>query len=129
MTDILHHMIEGATQPVAPFSHAVEAGGFVFVTGQMPDTPKDKGVLPEGIKAQTQNVMANLETILKGLDLTLDNVVQIRAFLLEFDRDYAEFNETYATYWPEDRRPARTCIGTNGLAYNALVEIDLVARR
>ena len=128
-SDLLFHMIDGATQPVAPFSHAVEAGGFVFVTGQMPDTPQDKGVLPEGIAAQTRNVMANLATILEGLDLDLSHVVSIRAYLTEFQRDYAEFNETYQTFFPADRRPARTCIGTTGLAYDALVEIDLVARR
>lgn len=127
--DLLFHMIDGATQPVAPFSHAVEAGGFVFLTGQMPDTPADKGVLPDGIAAQTRNVMANLTTILEGLDMDLSHVISIRAFLTEFQRDYAEFNATYQTYFPADRRPARTCIGTTGLAYDALVEIDLVARR
>jgi reactive intermediate/imine deaminase len=127
--ELLYHMIDGATQPVAPFSHAVEAGGFVFVTGQMPDTPQDKGKLPDGIVAQTHNVMVNLTTILQGLDLDLSRVVSIRAYLTEFQRDYAAFNETYQTFFPVDKRPARTCIGTTGLAYDALVEIDLVARR
>lgn len=127
--DLLFHMIDGATQPVAPFSHAVEAGGFVFLTGQMPDTPENKGVLPEGIAAQTRNVMTNLTTILQGLELDLSHVVSVRAYLTAFQRDYAEFNATYETYFPADRRPARTCIGTTGLAYDALVEIDLVARR
>lgn len=127
--DTKFHMIDGATQPVAPFSHAVEADGFIFVTGQMPDTPEHKGVLPEGIEAQTRNVMANLETILKGIDLDLSDVVSIRGYLTEFKRDYEAFNETYQTFFPANRRPARTCIGTTGLAYDALVEIDLVARR
>ncbi|MEM9230590.1 MAG: RidA family protein [Pseudomonadota bacterium] len=123
------HMIPGATQPVAPFSHAVESGGFVFLTGQMPDTPSQKGMLPEGIAAQTRNVMANLKTILTGVGLDLSHVISVRAYLTEFKRDYREFNATYQTYFPEDRLPARTCIGTTGLAYDALVEIDLVARR
>ncbi len=129
MTDPLFHMIKGATQPVAPFSHAVETGGFVFLTGQMPDTPANKGVLPEGIAAQTRNVMANLTTILNGIDLDLSHVISVRAYLTEFQRDYAVFNETYQTFFPADRRPARTCIGTTGLAYDALVEIDLIAKR
>jgi reactive intermediate/imine deaminase len=122
-------MIAGATQPVAPFSHAVEADGFVFLTGQMPDTPADKGVLPDGIAAQTKNVMTNLTTILAGLDLDLSHVMSIRAYLKEFQRDYDVFNDTYMTFFPADRYPARTCIGTTGLAYDALVEIELVAKR
>ena len=128
-SSLIYHMIAGAPQPVAPFSHAVEAGGFVFLTGMMPDTPEAKGVLPDGIVAQTRNVMANLTTNLTALGLGLDHVVSVRAYLLAFKRDYAAFNATYAEYFPEGRRPARTCIGTNGLAYDALVEIDMVAKR
>lgn len=128
-SDPSFHMIAGAPSPVAPFSHAVESDGFVFVTGQMPDTPADTGVLPDGIAAQTANVMANLQTVLAGLGLDLSHVVSVRAFLTEFQRDYATFNATYAGYFPEDRRPARTCVGVTGLAYDALVEIDVIARR
>jgi len=125
----IFHLIAGAPQPVAPFSHAVEADGFVFLTGMMPDTPEEKGVLPDGIVAQTQNVMANLTTNLNALGLGLENVISVRAYLLEFQRDYDAFNDIYAGYFPEGRRPARTCIGTTGLAYDALVEIDMVAKR
>lgn len=128
-TEPIFHMIAGAPAPVAPFSHAVEADGFVFLTGMMPDTPEAKGVLPDGIIAQTQNVMANLKTNLNALGLGLEHVISVRAYLLEFQRDYDAFNNTYADYFPEGRRPARTCIGTTGLAYDALVEIDMVAKR
>lgn len=123
------HMIAGAPSPVAPFSHAVEADGFVFVTGQMPDTPESPGVLPEGIEAQTRNAMENLRTVLGGLGLGLEHVTMARVYLTRFEQDYAGMNETYASFFPEDRRPARTCVGVTGLAYDALVEIDLVARR
>jgi 2-iminobutanoate/2-iminopropanoate deaminase len=126
---MLFHMVSGGPQPVAPFSHAVEVDGFVFVTGQMPDTPDRPGVLPDGIEAQTRNVMANLATVLAGLGLGLENVVVARAFLTEFKRDYAAFNATYRSFFPPDRLPARTCVGTTGLAYDALVEIDLIAHR
>lgn len=126
---MLFHMVSGGPQPVAPFSHAVEADGFVFVTGQMPDTPANPGILPDGIEAQTRNVMANLETVLTGLGLGLEHVVVARAFLTEFKRDYAAFNATYKSFFPQDHLPARTCVGTTGLAYDALVEIDLIARR
>ena len=122
-------MIRGGPKPVAPFSHAVEADGFVFITGQMPDTPQTPGVLPEGIVAQTHAVMKNLQVVLSGLELGLEHVVMARIYLTRFKDDYAGMNETYASYFPPDRRPARTCVGVTGLAYDALIEIDLVARR
>jgi 2-iminobutanoate/2-iminopropanoate deaminase len=123
------HMIPGGPKPVAPFSHAVESGGFVFVTGQMPDTPAAPGVLPEGIAAQTRNVMANLATVLAGLGLGLDHVVMARIYLTRFKEDYAAMNEIYRTFFAEGRLPARTCVGVTGLAYDALIEVDLIARR
>jgi 2-iminobutanoate/2-iminopropanoate deaminase len=123
------HMISGGPKPVAPFSHAVETDGFVFVTGQMPDTPEAPGVLPEGIVAQTHAVMANLGRVLAGLSLGFEHVVMARVYLTEFKRDYAAMNETYQAYFDARRRPARTCVGVTGLAYDALIEIDLVLRR
>ena len=123
------HMISGGPKPVAPFSHAVETDGFVFVTGQMPDTPQAPGVLPDGIVAQTRAVMENLKVVLAGLDLGLEHVVMTRIYLTRFKEDYAAMNETYRTYFPSDRLPARTCVGVTGLAYDALIEIDLVCRR
>ena len=123
------HMIAGAPRPVAPFSHAVETDGFVFVTGQMPDTPQAPGVLPDGIVAQTHAVMANLEKVLAGLGLGFEHVVMARIYLMRFKADYAAMNETYRSYFAADRLPARTCVGVTGLAYDALIEIDLVARR
>jgi 2-iminobutanoate/2-iminopropanoate deaminase len=91
---------------------------------QAPDAP-----LPEGVAAQTRRVMENLRLILEGLGLDLSHVVQMRAYLTEFERDYAVFNDTYQRYFPEDRRPARTTVGVTALAVGALVEIDCIARR
>ncbi len=126
---MLFHMISGGPKPVAPFSHAVESDGFVFVTGQMPDTPATPGVLPDGIEAQTRAVMENLRVVLAGLDLGLEHIVMSRIYLTRFKDDYAAMNETYRSYFPQDRLPARTCVGVTGLAYDALIEIDLVCRR
>ncbi|MBP1092884.1 RidA family protein [Bradyrhizobium diazoefficiens] len=123
------HMISGGPKPVAPFSHAVETDGFVFVTGQMPDTPQSPGVLLDGIVAQTRAVMENLKVVLAGIDLGLEHVVMTRIYLTRFKEDYAAMNETYRTYFAPDRLPARTCVGVTGLAYDALIEIDLVCRR
>ena len=126
----LFHMIPGAPDPVAPFSHATEADGWVFVTGQMPfnGIGLDTGY-PEGIEAQTHQVMRNLQTVLQGCGLALADVLQVRVYLLQFDRDYDAMNRVYAGWFPAGRRPARTCVGVSGLAKGALIEIDMVARR
>jgi reactive intermediate/imine deaminase len=123
-------MVPGAPTPVAPFSHAVEVDGWVFLTGQMPTDPEDRAApLPVGIEAQTRRVMDNLVLVLRGLSLGLEHVVSVRAFLTRFERDYQRMNEVYRSYFEEGRLPARTCVGVTGLACNALVEIDFVARR
>lgn len=124
------YMVPGAPTPVAPFSHAVEVDGWVLVTGQMPTWPDDDSrSLPEGVEAQTARVMDNLILVLKGLELDLSHVVQARVYLTRFKEDYAAMNAVYASYFPVDRRPARTCIGVTGLARDALVEIDLLVKR
>jgi 2-iminobutanoate/2-iminopropanoate deaminase len=123
-------MIAGAPTPVAPFSHAVEAEGWVFVTGQMPTDPADDAApLPEGIEAQTRRVMDNLAIVLRGAGLALEHVVVARAYLTHFERDYGAMNAVYRSYFAQGRLPARTCVGVTALARGALVEIDLIARR
>lgn len=130
MSAPLFLMIPGAPKPVGPFSHAVEVDGWVFLTGQMPTDPDDDGaLLPEGVEAQTRRVMANLMLVLDGIGLGLEHVTAVRVYLTRFERDYHAMNEVYRSYFDPDRLPARTCIGVTGLARNALVEIDLIARR
>jgi len=130
MIERLFHMVQGAPTPVAPFSHAVEVDGFVFLTGQMPTLPDDDAApLPNGIAAQTHRVMDNLILVLAGVGLGLQHVVSVRAYLTRFEADYAPMNAVYRSYFSADRLPARTCIGVTGLARGALVEIDMVARR
>jgi 2-iminobutanoate/2-iminopropanoate deaminase len=130
MTPRIFHMVAGAPKPVAPFSHAVEVEGWLFVTGQMPTWPDDDSrPLPEGIEAQTRRVMDNLLIVLHGARYDLAHVVSVRIYLTDFAGHYAAMNETYRRYFPDGRRPARTCVGVTGLAREALVEIDLVARK
>jgi 2-iminobutanoate/2-iminopropanoate deaminase len=122
--------VGAAPTHVAPFSHAVEADGWVFITGQMPTDPDDDSKpLADGVEAQTRRVMNNLIIVLEGIGLGLENVVNCRVYITEFKRDYAAMNDTYKSYFPADRLPSRTCIGVTGLARDALVEIDMVARR
>lgn len=130
MSEPKFHMFPAAPKPVAPFSHAVEADGWVQLAGQMPTDPDDPSKpLPDGIEAQTRQVMDNLVLVLGGLGLGLEHVTSARAFLTHFERDYAAMNEVYASYFPADRRPARTCVGVTALARGALVEIDMIVRR
>lgn len=125
-----HHMIERALQPAAPYSHAVEADGWVYITGQIPTLPDNpERPLPEGIEAQTAQVMDNLKIVLDGLGLSLGNVTFARVYLTDFHRDYATMNEIYRNHFDADKLPGRTCVGVTGLAANALVEIDLIAKR
>src|SRR5260221_10272375 len=123
-------MIAGAPTPVAPFSHAVAAGDWLFVTGQMPTDPSDdRAPLPAGIEPQTRRVIENLRLILAGAGSSIDDVVFARVYLTHFERDYAAMNAVYSSYFELGRLPARTCIGVTGLARGALIEIDLLARR
>ncbi len=130
MTSPLFHMIASGPRPVAPFSHAVECDGWVILTGQMPTDPAAPDApLPDGILLQTRRVMENLKIVLAGVGLDLSHVLQCRCYLTEFERGYAVFNETYQSYFPPGRRPARTTVGVTALAVGALVEIDMIARR
>ena len=108
MAPPLLHMIAGAPNPVAPFSHAVEADGWVFVTGQMPNEPDDpQNALPDGVEAQTRNVMENLKRVLAGIGLGLEHVVAARIFLTHFYEDYAAMNATYAAFFPPGNHTVR----------------------
>ena len=130
MTHPIFHMVSGAPDPVAPFSHAVESDGWVFVTGQMPFSgTSNTSAYPEGIEAQTRQVMENLKRVLAGCGLGLEHVVSARIFLTRFEEDYERMNAVYATYFAPGRFPARTCVGVTALARGARVEIDLLARR
>jgi 2-iminobutanoate/2-iminopropanoate deaminase len=123
-------MVRGAPDPVAPFSHAVEVDGWIFLTGQLPfGEDSSTTPFPDGIEAQTHRVMENLKRVLAGCGLGLENVVAARVFLTHFDEDYERMNAMYAGYFPTGKLPARTCIGVAALARGARVEIDLIARR
>ena len=130
MNGPLFHLFAEAPRPVAPYSHAVEADGWVFLTGQIPNHPDDdEAPIPPGIEAQTRRTMDNLALVLGGLGLDLSHVVAARVFLTHFDEDYEAMNAVYERCFPAERRPARTCIGVTALARGVRVEIDFIARR
>ena len=125
---IEHLVFNQGPKRVGPFSHAVKAGDFLFVTGQMPTLPNDPTKLIEGgISNQTHQVMKNLELVLDAAKSSFENVVFARIYLLNY-QDFDAMNAIYESYFMPDKLPARTCIGVTGLAVGASVEIDLIAK-
>ena len=126
--NIEHLVFDDGTKRVGPFSHAVKAGGFLFVTGQMPTLTNDPTKLIEGdIISQTHQVMKNLKHVLTAANTSLEDVVFVRIYLINF-QDFDKINAVYESYFTSDKLPARTCIGVTGLAVDASVEIDLIAK-
>ena len=125
--DIEHLTFSSAPQKVAPFSHAVRAGEYLFITGQMPTLKDDNTKLIDGgIEAQTHQVMKNLLEVLNAASSSLEKVIFARVYLVNFG-DFDKMNNVYASYFAKDKLPARTCIGVTGLAVGASVEIDFIA--
>jgi 2-iminobutanoate/2-iminopropanoate deaminase len=130
MSGLAFHMIKGASKTVGPASQAVEADGWVFVTGQLPIDPlDDTEPVPEFVEDQTRKVFENLVRVLAGLGLDLSHVAVARVSLSHFARDYPRMNAVYESYFPSDRMPVRSCVGVTGLARDCLVEIEVIARR
>ena len=113
--------------PTAAYSHAVRAGEYLFVTGQLGVDPKTNTLVPGGTVAQTHQVMRNLQAVLAGAGTTLARAVMVRIYLTDF-ADYAAMNAAYASYFAPDRLPARTTVGVTALALGGAVEIDLIVR-
>ena len=113
--------------PTAAYSHAVRAGEYLFVTGQLGVDPATNTLVPGGTVAQTHQVMRNLQAVLAGAGTSLARAVMVRIYLTNF-ADYAAMNAAYASYFDPRRLPARTTVGVTALALDAAVEIDLIVR-
>ena len=125
--ELEHLTFSNAPERVGPFSHAVKAGDFLFVTGQMPTQKNDKTKLVfGGIEIQTKQVMENLKNVLNEANSNFDKVIFARVYLVNF-QDFDKMNTVYESYFSKNKLPARTCIGVTGLAVGASVEIDLIA--
>jgi 2-iminobutanoate/2-iminopropanoate deaminase len=125
--EIEHLIFSDGPQRVAPFSHAVTAGEYLFITGQMPTLKNDNTKLISGdIEEQTHQVMRNLLDVLNSSGSSLEKVIFARVYLVNFG-DFDKMNKVYASYFKSEKLPARTCIGVTGLAVGASVEIDFIA--
>jgi 2-iminobutanoate/2-iminopropanoate deaminase len=114
--------------PTAAYSHAVRAGDYLFVTGQLGVDPQTNELVPGGAAEQAAQVMRNLETVLRGAGTTIDRAVMVRIYLVNFAADYPAVNKVYASYFEPGCYPARTTVGVTNLALGAAVEIDLIVR-
>lgn len=111
---------------IGPYSQAIDAGAFVFISGQIPVDPAT-GNIPEGITAQTTQSLANVRAILAEAGLTVANVVKTTVFLADM-ADFGPMNEVYASVFTAPF-PARSAVGVKTLPKNVLVEIEVIAAR
>lgn len=114
-----------APQPIGPYSQAVKAGGFLFVSGQIAIEPESGDLVLEDIKMEAGQVMKNLESILQVEGLNFNNVVKTSIFLKSMN-DFGDVNEIYGSYF-KDNQPARETVEVSKLPKDVNVEISVVA--
>ena len=113
-----------APAAVGPYCHAVQAGDFVFTSGQIGPNPENQELV-EGIEAQTKQVLENLTEVLKAAGLDMSDVIKTTVFLDDVN-DFAVVNGIYETYFG-DSKPARSCVEVAALPKGALIEIEVIA--
>ena len=116
-----------APQSLAPYSAAAEAGGLVFLAGQVGLDAKTGERAPDDVKAQAHQVMSNIGAVLGDLGLGYDDIVKTTIFLADIG-DFATVNDVYASYF-DGEYPARTTVQAGALPGGFLVEIEVVAAR
>ncbi len=120
-----HVISADAPKPIGPYSQGVAAGGFLFLSGQIPMDPKTGELVEGGIEVQTEQVLKNLMAVLKEAKMSAENVVKTTVFLADL-KDFAKMNEVYARYLGKEP-PARSTIQAAGLPRGVKVEIDVIA--
>ena len=113
-----------APAAIGPYSQAVWAGDFLYLSGMMPIDPTTGALEPANIAAQAARIMKNIEAVLSEAGLTQENVVKTTCFLSDM-ANFAAFNEVYAKYFTE--KPARSCIAVKDIPKGALCEIEVIA--
>ena len=112
-------------RPGGHYSHAVRAGGFVFVAGQLPVAPDGRKLNEEPFEAQARQVLANLAAALRAAGSSIDKLAQVRVYITDIER-WPEFNAVYAE-WAGAARPARAVVPVPLLHYGFLLEVEATA--
>ena len=116
---------DNAPAAIGPYSQAIKAGGFVFVSGQIPTNPETGEFVAGGIAEQTEQVFKNLKAVLEAAGSSLDQVVKTTVFLADM-KEFSGMNEVYAKFF-SGPPPARATVAAAGLPRDARVEIEAVA--
>lgn len=116
---------EKGSKAIGPYSQAVRANGFIFISGQGALDPATGALVEGGIAQQTARALENLKAIVEVAGSSLDHAVKVTVFLKDMN-DFAAMNEVYARYFPKNR-PARTTVEVARLPRDLRVEIDLIA--
>lgn len=118
-------LTDKAPAPIGPYSQAIEAGGLIFCSGQVSIDPSNNQVITTDIKAQTEQVMKNVEAVLKAAGVGFKNVVKTTIFITDM-KDFATVNEIYGRFFPSEP-PARSTVAVAGLPKGVNVEIEVTA--
>jgi len=116
---------EKAPRAIGPYSQAIRAGNFLFLSGQIPLNPKTGELIRGDIRQQTQQVLENIKGILESQELGMEDVVKVNIFLKNIG-DFNQVNEVYGTYFPSSP-PARSTVAVAGLPRDVEIEIEAVA--
>ena len=116
---------QAAPKPIGPYSQAVEAGDFIFCSGQIPLEPVSGGMIEGSIEIQTARVLDNLEAVLAASGSSLGEAVKLTVYLTDL-ADFNSLNRVLAERFPKDP-PARSVVQVSALPRNAKVEMDLIA--
>ena len=116
---------ENAPAPIGPYNQSVMAGGFLFISGQIPIDPSSGNLVTAGIKSEAHQCMKNIEAILDEAKLTFEHVVKTTIFLSDMNL-FADVNEVYGSYFKGDH-PARETVAVKGLPKDVNVEISMIA--
>lgn len=116
---------DSAPEPKGPYSQAVSAGGFVFVSGQGSINPETGQFELGDVKSQTRRTLENIAEILKSAGLSMKDVVKCSVFLTDTD-EFKKMNEVYSEYFSESK-PARTTVEVSALPFGIKVEVDVIA--
>ena len=116
----------GAPAAIGPYSQAIEVGGFLFTSGQIPLDPKG-GEMPADIADQTRRVMNNLKAVLDEAGMDFSNVVKTTVFITDL-ADFGVVNEVYGSFFG-DNPPARSCVQVAALPKGAKIEVELIAKK